>query len=75
MNIDSLNTSRRATKPSQDKEDRLRRWGERERAGRAAETAEHRQERLTKRRERDRAGRSTLTAATLVLFVVHIYIL
>ena len=62
MNIDILNTvSRRAPKPSQDKEDRLRRW--RERARRAAETAEHRQERLTKHREGDRAGCSTLTTA------------
>ena len=62
VNIDILNTSRRAPKPSQDKEDRLLRW--RERAQRVAETAEHRQERLTKRSpERDRAGRSTLTTA------------
>ena len=28
MNVDTLNTPRRATKPSQDKEDRLRRWRE-----------------------------------------------
>ena len=61
MNIDILNTSRRAPTPSQDKEEKLRRW--RERARYAAETAEHRQERLTKRREGDRAGCSTLTAA------------
>ena len=37
-----LNTSRRAKNPSQGKEDRLRRWRERQRA----ETAEHRQEGL-----------------------------
>ena len=51
VNIDILNTSRRAPKSSQD---RLRWW--REWARRAAETAEHKQERLTKCRERDRAG-------------------
>ena len=75
VNVDILNTSRRAPKPLQDKEDRLRRW--RERAWRAAETA--RKERLTKRWEGDRAGCSTLTAPgmnlykPLVVFDVHIY--
>ena len=59
MNTDILNASRRAPKPSQDKEDKLRRWREQAQH----ETAEHRQERLTKRIGGDRAGRSTLTAA------------
>ena len=49
--MDILNTSRRALKPLQDKENRLLRTRERERARRAAETAEQRQERSTKRRE------------------------
>ena len=59
VNMDTLSTSRRSLKPSEDKEDRLRRRREREKARRAAETAEERQERLAKRRERDRARRST----------------
>ena len=59
VNMDTSSTSRRSLKPSEDREDRLRRRRERVKARRAAETAEERQERLAKRRERDRARRST----------------
>ena len=59
VNMDTSTTSRRALKPSEDKEDRLQRRRERVKARRAAETAEESQERLAKRRERDRARRST----------------
>ena len=59
VNMDTSSTSRRPLKPSEDKEDRLRRRREREKARHAAETAKERQERLAKRRERDRARRST----------------
>ena len=59
VNMDTSSTSRRSLKPSEDREDRLRRRRERIKARRAAETAEERQERLAKRRERDRARRST----------------
>ena len=58
VNMDTSSTSRRSLKPSEDKEDRLRRRREREKAQHAAETAEERQERLAKRKERDRARRS-----------------
>ena len=51
--MDTANTYRRALKPSEDKEDRLQRRREREKARRAAETAEERQERLAKQRERE----------------------
>jgi len=53
--MDTPTPSRRALKLSEDKEDRLQRRREREKARRVAETAEERQERLAKRRERDRA--------------------
>ena len=59
VNMDTSSNSRRSLKPSEDREDRLRRRRERVKARRAAETAEERQERLAKRRERDRARRST----------------
>ena len=58
VNMDTLSTSRRSLKPSENKEERLRRRREREKAQHAAEIAEERQERLAKRRERDRARRS-----------------
>jgi len=57
--MDTSNTSRSSLKPSEDKEDRLQRRREHEKARRVAETAEERQERLAKRRERDRARHST----------------
>ena len=58
-NMDTPNTSRRALKPSEDKEDRLQHRREQEEAGRVAETAKERQERLAKWREGDKARHST----------------
>ena len=49
------NSSARVPESSGNREDRLQRRRERERAGRASETAEQREERLRVRRERDRA--------------------
>ena len=48
----------RCSESSRDREERLRRRRERERARRAAETAEQRAHRLWQRRERDRARRA-----------------
>ena len=53
--MDTPTPSRRALKPLEDKEDRLQRRREWEKARRAAKTAEERQERLANQRERDRA--------------------
>ncbi len=55
--------SRRVPESTGNREERLRRRRERERARRASETADQRHERLRVRRERDRARRAARTAA------------
>ena len=56
------NSSARVPESSGNREDRLQRRRERERARRASETAEQREERLRVRRARDRARRAAQTA-------------
>ena len=56
------NSSARVPESSRNREDRLQRRRERERARRASETAEQREERLRVRRARDRARRAAQTA-------------
>ena len=56
------NSSARVPESSRNREDRLQRRRERERARRASETAEQREERLRVRRARDRARRASQTA-------------
>ena len=56
------NSSARVPESSGNREDRLQRRRERERAHRASETAEQREERLRVRRARDRARRAAQTA-------------
>ena len=56
------NSSARVPKSSGNREDRLQRRRERERARRASETAEQREERLRVGRARDRARRAAQTA-------------
>ena len=56
------NSSARVPESSGNREDRLQRRRERERAHRASETAEQREERLRVRRARDRARRTAQTA-------------
>ena len=56
------NSSARVPESSGNREDRLQRRRERERARRASETAEQREERLRVRRVRDRARRAAQTA-------------
>ena len=56
------NSSAKVPESSGNREDRLLRRRERERARRASETAEQREERLRVRRARDRARRATQTA-------------
>ena len=56
------NSSARVPESSGNREDRLQRRRERERAHRASETAEQREERLRVRRTRDRARRAAQTA-------------
>jgi len=55
-------SSARVSESSRNREDRLQRRRERERARRASETAEQREERLRVRRARDRATRAAQTA-------------
>ena len=56
------NSSARVPESSGNREDRLQRRRERERARRTSETAEQREERLRVRRARDRARRAAQTA-------------
>ena len=56
------NSSARVPESSRNREDRLQRRRERERAHRTSETAEQREERLRVRRARDRARRAAQTA-------------
>ena len=56
------NSSARVPEASGNREDRLQRRRERERARRASETAEQREERLRVRRARDRARRAAQSA-------------